>query len=91
MTVFEKIKGKNIDELVNWIDEHFAFDDAPYWHFWDENHCNKCEPVVRTDEDGHKKEYAYCEVYGNCRFFKDMDDIPDHKQIIKIWLESECN
>lgn len=88
MTVLENFKAKNIDELVDWIDEYFAFDTAPYWTWYDENYCNKCESIV-TDDD--KIECAYCEVHDNCRFFKDMDNIPDSKQIIKMWLLSECD
>lgn len=86
MIVFDMIKNKNIDELVDWIDEHFAFDSAPYWYWWDKNYCSKCETIASLDDEG---EFAYCEVHNNCRFFKDMDKIPDTKQIIKMWLLSE--
>lgn len=91
MTVFEKIKSKNIDELVDWIDEHFHFDSAPYWKWWDENYCSKCKAIVQTDDEGHETKFAYCEVHDNCKFFKDMDNIPDVKQTIKMWLESEAH
>lgn len=87
MTVFDMIQNKNIDELADWINEYFAFDSAPYWDWWDEKYCKKCEAIIATDDEA---EFAYCEVYNNCRFFKDMNDIPDHKQIIKMWLESEA-
>lgn len=91
MTVFEKIKNKNIDELVDWIDEHFDFDNAPYWRWWDENYCKRCEPIESDFPNafGYTTECAYCELNGNCRFFKDTEDIPDNKQIIKMWLESK--
>ena len=91
MTIFETLKTKNIDELAKWLDKHYSFDEAPYWRWWDTNYCNKCEAVVFTDDEGYETDYAYCEHYGNCRFFKEMEDIPDNKQIIKMWLESECN
>ena len=90
MTVLEKIKTKNINELVDWIDEYFAFDTAPYWRFFDENYCNKCDGVIANEGEDDEMELAYCEAHGNCRFFKDMDKIPDSKQIIKMWLLSEC-
>lgn len=89
MTVFESIKNKNIDKLAEWLDEHCNFDFAPWWRFWDENYCNKCESVIFSDDEGGKMEFAYCEHYGNCRFFKEMADTPDNKQTIKMWLESE--
>lgn len=89
MTVFENFKNKNIDELANWLAEHCMFDSAPWWRFWDKNYCNKCKEEIAVDEDGYEKECAYCELHGNCRFFKEMNEIPDNKQTIKMWLESE--
>ena len=89
MTIFDCIKNKNIDELAEWLDEHCDFDTALWWRFWDKNYCGKCEAVVFTDDEGDEKDFAYCELNGNCRFFKDMKKIPDSKQIIKMWLESE--
>lgn len=90
MTVFENFKNKNIDELVEWISEHWSFDGAPYWKHWDENYCNKCEPeTAYVKEFDRECECAWCEINGNCKFFSDMNDIPDEKQIIKMWLESE--
>ena len=91
MKVFDNIKNKNIDEFAEWLDEHCHFDYAPWWKWWDENYCGKCESIVFTDDEDYKKEFAYCEHYGNCRFFNEMEKIPDNKQIIKMWLESECN
>lgn len=92
MTVYENFQNKNIDELVEWIAKHWDFDGAPHWRWWDENYCKKCESiVVRPSElDGYEHEFAYCELNHNCRFFKEMNDIPDAKQVIKMWLESEC-
>ena len=90
MTIFEKIKSKDIDEFVDWIDEYFNFDSAPYWKWWDGNYCSKCKAVIQTNDEGRESEYAYCEVHGNCQFFKDACDIPNNKQTIKMWLESEC-
>ncbi|MBO5828828.1 MAG: hypothetical protein J6R59_10325 [Paludibacteraceae bacterium] len=89
MTVFENIKNKNIDEFVNWLSEHCSFDYAPWWKWWDENYCKKCESETAYVEAFEKEcEHAYCELNGNCRFFLDMGDIPDEKQVIKMWLES---
>lgn len=90
MKVFDSIMIKNIDELAEWLDENMMFDNAPWLSWWDEHYCNKCENIVRTDSDGYKGEYAYCELHSHCRFFKGIKDIPDNKLIIKMWLESEC-
>lgn len=86
MTVFEKMKMENINELVDWLDEHATHDNSPWYKYWDERYCNKCESIKK---DG--TEFAWCEVHGNCRFFKEMKEIPDNKQMIKMWLESECD
>lgn len=91
MTVFDNITNKNIDELAEWLSEHCNFDSAPWWKYFDENYCNRCEAEVVVDDDGYEKDYGYCELHNNCRFFKEMEFIPDNKQTIKMWLESECN
>ena len=86
MTVFEKFKSKNIDELAEWLDEYCMFDDAPWIHWWDKNYCNNCDGI--WDDINC---YAWCELNDDkCKFFQDMDYMPDNKQIIKMWLESEC-
>lgn len=90
MTVFESIKNKNIDELAEWLEEHGDFDNAPWWQWWDENYCNKCESEVAYVPEFNKKcEFAWCEINGKCKFFKEMDEMPNNKQIVKMWLESE--
>ncbi len=91
MTVFESIKNKNIDEFVDFIEENFSFDNAPYWKWWDDKYCKKCDEVVYLDEEDNEYIMAYCELYGNCKFFKDMKEIPDSKHVIKMWLESKVD
>ena len=97
MTVFENFKSKNIDELAEWLDKHCEFDTAPWWRFWDKNYCNKCEPEIAYITNPNKDidsdielECAWCELHHKCKFFQEMNDIPDIKQTIKMWLMSEC-
>lgn len=98
MTIFETIKNKSIDEYVEWLSVSCCnFDSAPWWNWWDDNYCKKCEPEIvyveslTKDIDSDKKmECGWCELNGKCKFFKEMDEIPDVKQIIKMWLMSEC-
>lgn len=85
MTVFELLKSKNAEELSEWLDEYCHTDFAPWISWWDRNYCNKCDSVYY---DGDKNEYGWCEVYNKCRYFQNMNEIPNHKQIIKMWLES---
>lgn len=90
MTVFENIKSKNIDELVEWIDKYFAFDFSPYMKFWDDNYCSRCKPEVVDDPDvGGELCSMYCELHDKCKYFQDKEEIPSIKETIKMWLESE--
>lgn len=90
MTVFESIKSWDVDGFTEWLDEYGAFDTAPWMRWYDNNYCNKCEPVIENDSQTHREqEFSWCELNGKCRYFKELDEIPDHKQIIKMWLESE--
>lgn len=96
MTVFESFKTKNVDEIAEWLDKNGIYDGSPWMHWWDKNYCSKCETVIDyvPDDEGEETwhigmECAWCELHDKCRFFQDMDDMPDNKQIIKLWLESE--
>ena len=83
MTVFESLNTKTIDEIAEWLDEYVVFDDAPWLKWWDDNYCKEC-----MMEDSER---VWCELNGNCKFFKDKDEIPSSKEMIKMWLESETN
>ena len=84
MTIFENLKTKTLDEIAEWLDKNAQFDDVPWLRWWDNKYCKKC--MMESDET---KE-AWCESNGNCKFFKDEKEIPSIKEIIKMWLESEC-
>lgn len=94
-TVFDRFKSMNIDELSEWLDEYGMFDGSPWIEWFDKSYCQKCDSVIgyysseleNEPRKGH--EFAYCELNGYCRFFNEMNAIPDNKQIIKMWLESE--
>lgn len=87
MTIFEDIKSKNLDELAKWLNEH-GCDDSPWILWFDKNYCKKCD-CIPYDESTPWKECAWCEVHDKCRFFPEMDGVPDCLQIVKMWLESE--
>ena len=88
MTVFENLSNKTIDELVEWFDKHIEFDNAPWVKWWDKNYCSKCISEI-SFEFGHEHNCAWCESHDTCKFFPEMKTIPDSKQTIKLWLESE--
>ena len=97
MTVFENIKNKNINEFAEWLDNNYeTYDTSPWMNWWNDNYCTKCETVIDyvPDDEGEQTwhfgmECAWCELNDKCRFFPEMDDAPDSKDIIKLWLESE--
>lgn len=96
MTVFENIHSKNIDELVEWLDKNGAYSESPWERWFDNSYCRKCKPVETdsmTDCYGYywsgEHEFTWCELYGKCRYFEDMSKVPNRKQTIRLWLESE--
>lgn len=90
MTNFKSIKSKNIDELAEWLDKHGEHDGSAWSKWFDENYCRKCESeYVYVEMFKKKLPCAWCEIHGKCKYFQDMSNIPDTKQIIKMWLETE--
>ena len=89
MTHFERIKSMDIEEMSEWLDQHGEFDTAPWTNWWDENYCKKCPSIRRKTEWGMNCEFGWCELHDRCKFFQHLNDIPDNKTVIKMWLESE--
>ena len=105
MTNFDKIKSMSIDDLVEWLDKHGMFDGAPWNIWWDKKYCSNCKSVEIKHIDAKEKldldpfydevfECAFCELQDengvkHCRFFPDMNDVPDNKEVIKMWLKDE--
>ena len=91
MNVFEDIVTRNIDELAEWFDEHWVTDNAPWDKWFDDNYCKKCESVTQfVPEWGFGEyEFGWCELNKKCKFFQEMNETPSHKEVIKMWLESE--
>ena len=90
MNVFEKIKSMNIDEFTEWFYENCIDVPDPSLEWWNDTYCSKCEPEDDPLESSWHK-FAWCELHDNskCKYFQDLDDIPDYKQIVRLWLESE--
>ena len=90
MTIFESIKSKNIDELTERIDEYGMYDCSPWIDWFDSTYCQQCSEESFYDEESDVETVCtYCEYYNKCRFFEHMDEVPDSKQIIKMWLKLE--
>lgn len=97
MTIFDKIKSLSKEEMVNYLSQYGDVDFAPWWNWFDEKYCQKCETIETSEDDYHfKVRYSYCELYGRCRFSSGEGDSNDpilgeDKKIIQKWLESEVN
>ena len=90
MTEFEKIKVMNIDEFAEWFDDHCAHDGDPCVTWWNNTYCANCEPIKGKPEGYHLElDFAWCELYEKCKFFQDMERVPNTKEMTKLWLESE--
>lgn len=90
MTNFEKLKSMNEEEISEFLDSITSIDDSPWITWFNKRYCENCE-TIRSYERTPDIYYdsTYCEVCGNCRYFQDKDDIPDNKEMIKLWLASE--
>jgi hypothetical protein len=107
MTNLQKIKDMDIDTLAAWLDENGMFDNSPWTNWFAKKYCDNCESIEVAYTDAKEKlgldpfydesfECAFCELADECgvkkcRFFPDLDDIPDNKKVIKMWLEEPAN
>ena len=101
MNNFEKLQSMSIDELAEWLDQNGIIDNSPWLEDFNDKYCAKCESVMCKYEDAEKAvgfkplfsddeiECAYCEVYKKCRYFEEMDEVPDGKEMVRLWLEEE--
>ena len=90
MTNFEKLKSMNEEEISEFLDNIVSTDDSPWIVWFNKRYCKNCETIrscARIPDIYYDS--TYCEVNGNCRYFQDKDDIPDNKEMIELWLESE--
>lgn len=100
MTNIKQLQSMTLEELVDWLDKYGSYDDSPWTNWFNDNYCSKCESVECPCEESLEKlgieplyddsvECAYCELAKNCRFFPELKDTPDNKEVIRMWLTSE--
>lgn len=90
MTNYEYLRSMSEDNFAEWLDEYGQFDGSPWILWFDEKYCKNCPDVMCRHEDGEREfPCAWCEIHGKCKFFQEMNEIPDNKEIIGLWLESE--
>ena len=92
MTNYEYITHMSVDEMAEWLDKYGMFDSSPWMSWFDHKYCNNCETIMCHHIDSeYEFPCSWCELEGKCKFFPDLDEVPDNKMIIMMWLESEYN
>lgn len=90
MKIIDVIKSFNTEELAEFLDNFGTLDYNPWNDWWNENYCEKCMPEISTESYYYGyMECAYCELHGNCKYFQNMKEVPNNKEVIKMWLETE--
>ena len=85
----------SIKEFSEWLDKYGSFDGSPWMDWFSTKYCNNCEDIlvkyVNNSGEGFCKEFpcSYCELNKKCRFFQDLEETPNNKDTIEMWLENE--
>ena len=98
MTIYEQFTAMSVEELSRWLDKHGQFDGSPWMLWFEKNYCKKCESIKCSYITAKEKlgiepfyersvECTYCELEKKCKFFPDIDDVPDNRDIIEMWLK----
>ena len=92
MTQFDKFKNMDIDQLADWLDEHGQFDGSPWISWFDYKYCKNCPDIMCHYLDSEYEFHcSWCELEGKCKYFSDLNEAPDNKMIIKMWIESDAD
>lgn len=92
MNNFERLESMSVDEFAEWLDKNGMWDNSPWSKWFDSTYCQNCEDIKKECESNGlyaEMRFAWCEVHNRCKFFPDRDEVPDSKEIVKMWLESE--
>lgn len=91
MNNYERIRAMTIDDLAEYLSDKWSHYDDPSMEWWNDNHCSKCESVsVYVEHLGRNLDFAWCELNDNkCKFYLELDGLPNSKEVMKMWLESE--
>lgn len=93
MNNYEKISSMTVDELAEYLNDRWTYDDDPSIEWWNRKYCSICEPIIEhVTMCDYETEmgFSYCELNnGKCKFFPELEEIPDSKQIMELWLEAE--
>lgn len=91
-TKFKAFKRMTLDQFAEWLNKFGQFDKSPWMEWWDRTYCKHCDPIMCKYSD-YAIEFpcSWCELNDNkCKFFPKLEDMPDNKEIIKMWLQTEA-
>lgn len=90
MTKYEKIMSMSIDEFASWFANNCENNEDQAFTWYDKTYCSKCEKIKAFCSSKERtEEFAYCELYGKCRFFPELNEVPDVLTTVKLWLQSD--
>ena len=82
---YQDINAKTID---SWIEEGWQWG-KPIDHQTYINAIKGCWDVLLTPTK-YVPHHWFGELEGKCKYLTQLDNIPDNKDVIKIWLMQEC-
>lgn len=103
MTNFAKFKIMTIDELADFLDKFGQFDGTPWSEWFGHHYCDNCESIRCKHAETEEKlgilppsyrgevDCAYCELNDQCKFFPQIEGIPENREVIKMWLNKEVD
>ena len=97
---YEQLTTFSLEDLASWLDKNGQFDGSPWITWFDEKYCKNCPPIELNYEDSVRilnikpfyrgtSTCAYCEQEKKCKFFPDMVETPDNRDIIELWLKEQ--
>lgn len=101
MTNFKHLQTMTVEQLADWLDKNGMFDGSPWLDWFNKSYCEKCEAIECHYEKAKMDlgidliytdrtiECAYCELEPKCRFFPELEKVPDNKKVIEMWLIEE--
>lgn len=101
MNQYDYITSLNKEQLIDWLDTYADSDISPWRRWFDENYCSKCEPIKCSYAECEKLNIkpfyksnlicSYCEWEKKCKYFPDLEEVPNSRKMIELWLETPYN
>ena len=88
LTNYDQLRKFDVDQLAEFLDKYSGCEKTPWGEWFDKNYCSKCEPIM-CHYELHTRLFpvSWCNLNENmCKYFPEMSDAPNHKEIIKLWL-----